>query len=125
MRIIYAPEGQEPRSFVLTDIQEDLEGPECELIEEAGGTQWDTFGGWYDLLTRDGYRATKVLIWALLRRSNPELGFEELVRFKMADFTIEASDAEVAEGKDGSGEAVSEPAVEPTSSESPTPDSEA
>jgi hypothetical protein len=122
MKFIYAPEGQEPQTFQIDDIY-DLEGPECELIEEAGGTQWDTFGGWYDLLGREGYRAAKAFTWVMLRRANPELGFEELVRFKMSDATFVAADDEVEEGKDESGEAASVPADEATSSASLTPDS--
>lgn len=122
MKIVYAPKGENPRTFQMEAV-DDLEGPECELIEDAGGSQWDTFGGWFDLLSRDGYRATKALVWVLLRRLNPDLGFEELIRFKMADVSI--SDDEVEEGKGESDEAVSVPVDEPTSSASPTPDSEA
>lgn len=126
MKVIYAPKGQEPRTFDLgDDIQEALEGPECELIEDAGSSQWDTFGEWFELLSRDGYRAHKVLLWALLCRENPDLGLEELVRFKMSDITVLATVDEVEEGKDESGEAVSEPAEEATSSASLTPDSAA
>lgn len=125
MKIIYAPKGEEPRSFEVDEIDSDLEGPEYELIEGAGGEQWDTFAGWFDLLERGGYRAAKVLVWALLRRAKPDLGFEELVRFKPTDVTVVASDDEVAEGKDESGEAATEPADATTNVESHTQDSAA
>lgn len=122
MKIIYAPDnGVEPYEFDFTDVSE-LAGHECELIEEAGGTQWDTFGGWFDLLSREGYRANKVLVWVLLRRENPSLGLEELVNFKMRDLTVVASDDEVAEGKDESGPEVSVTGDAPTTAGSPTPD---
>ena len=124
MKIIYAPEGQEPRTFELGSI-DDLEGSDCELIEEAGGNQWDTLGEWFDLLGRDGYRAHKVLVWALLRRDNPSLDLNDLGRFKMKDVSFVATDEEVEEGKDESDEAASEPVGAPTSSESPTQDSAA
>lgn len=124
MKIIYAPPGENPRTFELGSI-DDLEGGDCELIEEAGGNQWDTLGEWFDLLGRDGYRAHKVLIWALLRRDNPSLDLDDLGRFKMKDVSFEATDDEVEEGKDESGEAVSVPVDAPTSSASPTLDSAA
>lgn len=123
MRIIYTPKGENPRIFDLNDIDADLEGPEYELIEGAGGEQWDTFGGWFDQLSREGYRAAKALIWVLLRRENPSLGFEELARFKPSDVVIAASVDEVDEGKDESGPDDSVTGDAPTSSESPTPDS--
>lgn len=123
MKIVYSPKNGDSQTFTIDDITEDLDGEECEALEEAGGTQWDTFGGWFDLLSREGYRATKALLWVLLMRSRPELGFEEMRGFKLSEVTIVASDGEVDSGKDESGPAGSVTGAEPTSAASPTPDS--
>lgn len=120
MKVIYAPKGEEPQTFDLT--LDDLKGAESELIEDAGGTQWETFGEWFSRLERDGYRARKVLAWVLLRKANPDLGFEELVGFKFSDLTFGVSDEDADAGKDPAGDGTGSDGS-PTGSESPTPDS--
>jgi hypothetical protein len=103
----YAPEGEEPRKFEL-DV-DNLSTDEAEAIDEAGGTQWVTLGRWVDLINQGGWRAWRVALWIYLRRTDPELGFEE-VKPKVGDLTWELPDdeppkpnltEESAEGKSG------------------------
>ena len=122
MRIIYAPKGGEPQRFDVT--VDDLLGTEAELIEDAGGSQWDTYGEWLDRLSRGGWRPMKALVWVLLRRSNPSLLFEDLADLSTAEVLFDEDEGD-EEGKDESGEAVTEPAAAPTTAESPTQDSAA
>lgn len=119
MKIIYNGETYELRPDELT-------GLEAEAIEDAGGTQWQTFGEWVDRFYRGGWRPLKVALWVLLRRTKPELGFEELANLKVSDVELDLSeDAEAIEGKGESAEADTEPADSPTDSDLPKPDTEA
>lgn len=121
MRIIYAPKGGEPQRFNVT--VDDLLGAEAELIEDVGGTQWDTYGEWLDRLTRGGWRPMKAFVWVLLRRANPTLLFEDLADLSTAEVLF-AEDEDDEEGKDESGEVESEMPADPTNAESLTQDSE-
>ena len=100
MKLIYTPEGQEPQEWRLKDPS-DLHGLEPEYIEEAGGTQWDTWAEWGNLLSRGGFRAIRVFLWVLLRRENPGLELNSVqpslseIKFDFED------DDEVEPGKDG------------------------
>lgn len=102
-----------------------LTGIEAEAIEDAGGTQWQTFAEWIDRFYRGGWRPVKVALWIMLRRNKPELGYEELAGLKVSDVELDLSESEATEGKDEPGEATTEPAASPTDSNSPKPDTEA
>lgn len=108
---------------------DELSGVEAELIEDAGGTQWETFGEWVSRLYRGGWRPLKVALWIMMRRENPKLGYEELASIKLSEIQIDLTDEDVAEGNDSS-EPATEPADtaladSPTDSDSPKPDTEA
>ena len=76
MRIIYSPNDGDEQRF---DWEPDEFGSrEAELIEEAGGTQWKTFGEWANLIDGGGFRAWRVVLWVLLMRQNPALGLNEV-----------------------------------------------
>jgi hypothetical protein len=115
------------RDYVLDP--DELTGAEAEMIEDAGGTQWETFGEWISRLYRGGWRPLKVALWVMMRRENPRLDYEELANVKIADVQIDLTDEDVAEGNDSS-EPATEPAAtalaaSPTDSDSPKPDTEA
>jgi hypothetical protein len=111
------------RDYVLDP--DELTGAEAEMIEDAGGTQWETFGEWISRLYRGGWRPLKVALWVMMRRENPKLDYEELANVKIADVQIDLTEDEATEGKDEPGEATTEPADSPTDSDSPKPDTEA
>jgi hypothetical protein len=104
VKFTYAPKGQDPVTFDIDT--NDLSTDEAEAIDEAGGTQWRTFGGWADLLNNGGWRAWRVALWIALRRTNPELAFEE-VRPTVGEIIFEISDESKPD----------EPAEEPESAE--------
>jgi hypothetical protein len=115
------------RDYVLDP--DELTGAEAEMIEDAGGTQWETFGEWISRLYRGGWRPLKVALWVMMRRENPRLDYEELANVKIADVQIDLTDEDVAEGNDSS-EPATEPAAtaladSPTDSDLPKPDTEA
>jgi hypothetical protein len=111
------------RDYVLDP--DELTGAEAEMIEDAGGTQWETFGEWISRLYRGGWRPLKVALWVMMRRENPRLDYEELANVKIADVQIDLTEDEATEGKDEPGEGTTEPADSPTDSDSPKPDTEA
>jgi hypothetical protein len=108
------------------DFQPDsVDGPEAELIEDAGGTQWETFGEWANRLYRGGWRPLKVALWIMLRRENPTLNFDDLAKVGPGEVFLDLTDDEATEGKDEPGEATTEPGDSPTDSDSLKPDTEA
>jgi hypothetical protein len=108
MRFIYAPKDGEPQTFEFE--ADELGALEAELIDEAGGAQWKTFGQWVNLFEEGGFRAWRVALWIMLRRHNPELGFEEVLptvgelMFGLRDDTATSAEPvvedEPSEGKD-------------------------
>lgn len=99
---------------------EEITGLEAEVIEDAGGSRWDTLAEWYDLLSRGGWRAAKAALWVVLMRDNPDLGYEELANVAPKDLTFESDDEP---GKE-TGEATTEPADSATDSPLPEQDSD-
>ena len=121
MRLIYAPKGEEQRTYEFDT--ETLSGPEAELVEDAGGLKWETYGEWVGQFFRGGWRATKVALWVCIRRDNEKLGFEELANLAPSDLLVDYTTDEEDAGKDSEGEDATEPDDSPTASASPTPDS--
>jgi hypothetical protein len=106
VKFTYAPAGQDPQVFEFDAAT--LDADEAEIIEEAGGTQWSTFVEWGEKLDRGGFRAWRVVLWLLLRKANPDLGFEE-VKPRPSELLFDVPDQptdlpESAEGKSESGE---------------------
>lgn len=104
MKITYAPKDGEEQAFHLDS--DDLSADEAETIEGAGGEQWDTFGVWVNQINRGGFRASRVALWVLLRRTKPGLAFEEF-RPRVSEVRLAEDDAvaEVEEpGKSESGD---------------------
>ena len=103
MKITYAPKDGDEQSFHLDS--DDLSADEAETIEGAGAEQWDTFGVWVNQINRGGFRAARVALWVLLRRTNPALAFEEF-QPRVSEVRLAADDvAEVEEpGKSETGD---------------------
>lgn len=80
-QLIYKPEGVEPRSWRV-DFDA-MQSDEVEAVEDATGF---LVGDWYDKIK--SMRLVRGLLWALLRRDNPELTFESL-RISLNDLDIE------------------------------------
>ena len=102
MKLTYAPKGQDPQTFDFDP--DDLGSLEAEALEEAGGSQWDSFGQWVNLYNQGGFRAWRAALWIMLRRHNPDLGFEEVLP-KVGELLVTGDDAktpaeESLEGKD-------------------------
>jgi hypothetical protein len=112
--LVYTPEGDRRQEFVF-----DVDNPlnlEAEALESVGGDVWDS---WPEFLMKAGsgnIRARRALLWAMLRRSNPDLRFSDVV-FNLSEFVIEEEIEEEPAGK-------GEPGDGTTGSESPQPDTE-
>jgi hypothetical protein len=108
MKFTYAPNDGEPISFDIDN--ESITTDEAEAIDEAGGSQWRAFGGWAELLDAGGWRAWRVALWIALRRTNPDLGFEEVrptvgeIKFVTPDEPTPVEPEESAEGKSETGD---------------------
>jgi hypothetical protein len=110
VKFTYARAGQEPLTFDFDPNE--LGTLEAELIEEAGGTQWRSFGQWVDLHNQGGFRAWRVSLWIMLRRQNPSLAFEEvlptvgelIIGIDDTETPAEPSEDEPSEGKDEPGD---------------------
>lgn len=122
MRLIYAPKGEEQRTYEFDT--ETLSGLEAELVEDAGGQKWETYGEWVDQFFRGGWRAAKVALWVCIRRDNEKFGYEELANLAPSDVGVDFTTADEDAGKDSEGEDTTEPDDSPTDSASPTPDLE-
>jgi len=108
VKIIYAPKGGEPQEFVWEP--DDFGSREAELIEEAGGVQWKSFGEWANLIDTGGFRAWRVALWVLLMRQNPTLDLNEVQpSLKEVMFLHSDNEEKQEPGKD-------EPADTPTDS---------
>lgn len=115
LRITYAPDGGDPQQFEF-----DPENPlnlEAEAVENVGGEAWEDWGLFLLRLGNGNARARRALLWVLLRRTNPQLRFADLV-FHFRELVIQDLDDEEPEtvGKDSAGDS-------DTDSPSPTPDS--
>ena len=115
MKFTHAPEGGNAVEYEF-DV-EDLAELDAESIEEAGGAQWGTFTEWASLLDRGGFRAWRVLLWVLQRRTNPDLDLNE-VKLKPKELRFDLTDPV---GKD---EGTTESDDSPTDSDSPKPDTD-
>jgi hypothetical protein len=115
LRLVYTPDGGGRQEFEF-----DPDNPlnlEAEALESVGGEAWQDYP---DFLERAGFgnaRARRALLWVMLRRTNPQLRFVDVV-FNFGEFTTEQIEDDEPEipGKD-------EPAESGTDSPSPTPDS--
>lgn len=106
LRLTFTPPGGVTRRFEFEQLDDELTALEAELIEDAGGKQWDAFMGWALQLTNGSFRALRVLLWVLLRRETPKLELAEL-DFPVSALgfeTIEDESEPEAEGKDGDGD---------------------
>ena len=111
LAITYAPKNGEEKAFVLDP--DDVDADEAELIEGAGGEQWDSYGMWIYQLNRGGFRAVRVGLWMLLRRTNPNLDLNE-VKPRVSEMRVRPPDdgeddedikpPESAEGKSETGD---------------------
>lgn len=83
VKVVYSPEGAEPRSWEFDPEGCDIE--EAELIEDASGV---TYGEWADLLSRGSAKAIRSLVFACMRRDHPALEYAEL-KFNLSEFDVE------------------------------------
>lgn len=81
-RLIYKPEGADPKSWEFSPDR--LLSPEVMLIERQTGL---TFAEWADALGRGSITALHAALWVLLRRDVPDLD-PEAVQFSMSDIDI-------------------------------------
>jgi hypothetical protein len=77
LRLIYSPPDAEPQTYELSSL-DDLQSHEAETAEEAGGIQWRSYAQWAGLLDEGSIRAWRVLLWIMMRRTNPDLDLNEL-----------------------------------------------
>ena len=105
LRITYTPPDAEPRVFEMPTLEEGIDSRESELIEDNGGKQWSTFMEWTLALTSGSIRASRVLLWVMLRRENPSLDLETF-HFPLTALVVDQTDDEPAEseGKDAPGD---------------------
>jgi hypothetical protein len=114
LRLVYSPNGGDRQEFEF-----DPESPlnlESEALESAGGEVWQDYPDFLMRIGSGNIRARRALLWVMLRRTNPQLRFVDVV-FHLNEFLVEdAEDEPVPVGKD-------EPADSATDSPSPQPDS--
>lgn len=98
MKIIYTPKEGESQEF--TWEPDDFTAAEAETIEEAGGVQWATFGEWANRIDSGGFRAWRVALWVLMRRSNPELDLNQVQPTLKEVMFLHSDTVEQEPGKD-------------------------
>jgi hypothetical protein len=67
----FTPPGGQQRVFEMVRVDDEISALEAELIEDAGGRQWDTFMGFALQMSQGSFRAVRVLLWVFLRREDP------------------------------------------------------
>jgi hypothetical protein len=117
MKFSHTPEGGSPVDYEV-EI-DDLAELDAEAIEEAGGSQWRTFAEWASLLDAGGFRAWRVLLWIVQRRTNPDLELNA-VKLRSKELGI-PTDQSVGKAEEGT----TEPDDSDTGSTSPEQGSEA
>lgn len=92
MFVQFKPENGDPQQwdFKPEAVWED----DAELIEQHYGDNWDNF---IDGLKSGRARARRVLLWHLTRQTHPKFAFVDTPRFRMGEFTVEFSSAELRE----------------------------
>ena len=108
-RLIYAPEGADPREWRINLA--DIESDEAEMLEDELDM---TFVEFVFALARGSMKAERALLWLLLRRDNPELS-RLAVSIKPNDLRFEVEERDADEEK-------AVPKAEP--SDSPTSDND-
>jgi hypothetical protein len=95
-RLTYQPPGGEFQSWDIDP--DDFDNLEAESLEIVGGETWDSYGQWFFLMARGNMRAIRALLWMLLKRTNPDLDFNE-VRFRTNEVDMQDLEDEPV-GKD-------------------------
>lgn len=86
LRLTYTPEGAPPETF---DFDPDkVLSLEAEALENVGGEAWDSYADWLERIGTGNVRARRALLWVMLRRTNPELRFVDVV-FRLDEFGID------------------------------------
>ena len=70
MKLFYRPEGQPEQTFDFEP--ESATSVEAEAAEDWGGTAWDSWPEFLEKVASGHIRARRVLLWLMLRRSNPK-----------------------------------------------------
>ena len=117
VRLNYAPAGKEAQSWEFDPDQ--LDNLESEMIELVGGEMWESYAQWWWLTTRGNVRATRALLWTLLRRAKPDLDFNE-IRFKTGEVGLE----DITEPPAGKGDNAETDTDSPSAQPDSPPDSE-
>lgn len=89
MRLVYAPEGAEPQSWVFDPNK--IMSPEAEAIERATGWTFAEFGQQF---LKGSTTARHALLWIMLRRKTPGIKYDE-VQFSMAEVDVVFDDDEL------------------------------
>lgn len=114
-RLVYSPEGGDRQEFEF-----DADNPlnlEAEALEAVGGESWEDYAFFLMRIGSGNARARHALLWVMLRRTQPELRFVDVV-FRFGEFVIEEAEESEPVGKDSGGDSS-------TDSPSPGQDSEA
>jgi hypothetical protein len=93
VRVIYAPDGGESRSWAFNPG--DLEFDEAALIEAADPGAWATFDEFGQAFMADSLRAVRAALWILLRRDHPGLDIGQ-VRPRPREVAVVFDEAELA-----------------------------
>lgn len=98
--IEYVPKEGKSDSWNL-DTLDALTSDEAEAIEfVVGGGVWRSFGQWVGLFYEGNFRAWRALLWTLLRRTDPDLDFDQLkLRVSELQVHFDSDGESVVEGK--------------------------
>ena len=101
LRITFTPPGGgQPKEWEFANFDDSLSASEAELIEESGENQWDSFMGWALRMAEGSMRASRVMLWILMRRDDPELKLDEF-DFPVSALAVDETDEPEQEpGKD-------------------------
>lgn len=90
MKLVYAPEGAEPREFDFDPSR--LMSPEIEVIERQTGM---TYGQWIEAMGNGSFTAFHGLLYIMLKRTAPTLKWND-VQFSVSDIDFQMDDEEAA-----------------------------
>lgn len=91
--MIYAPAKGERQEWEFDP--DDLYSYEAEALEDVGDDKWSTYVQWADAIRAGNMRAWRGALWTMLKRGNPDLGFDDVV-FRNSELLL-ADDDEAAE----------------------------
>lgn len=97
MKVIYKPEGQQPREWVFDPRR--MRAIDAEGIERRWNGEPATIEGWRAAVLQGSARARRLLLWLMLRGDDPKIRFEDVNPY-LGEIDVDLDVGELTEIRD-------------------------